>query len=216
MLSAELDQKCRTTISPGSTGWGVGSIQRDRVQPKAQATRSFPSYCRLLSPPPPRRTRLPLPPCRSRHPSTAAAPLSLLRSPSSPLDWRGVEIRRSSDWFLLLLVRNTGLLRLGCAFCDSVLRSLVFVLNPQIQIFRSTRNGIRAAWVITVTFYFIFYLHYKRSIVNLFSWKCQTVSITFQKKNDAQDLKDLYAQNHIFVIVIKLDISYCYSLYKFL
>ena len=56
MLSAELDQKCRTAISPGSTGWGVGSIQRDRVQPKAQATRSFPSYCRLLPPPSPPNT----------------------------------------------------------------------------------------------------------------------------------------------------------------
>ena len=146
-------QKCRTTISPCSTGW----VQRDRVQPKAQATRSFPSYCRLLSPHPPRRTRLPLPPCRSRHPSTAAVPLSLLRSPSSSRDWRGVEIHRSSDWFLLLLVRNAGSLRLGCAFCDFVLRSLVFVVSPQIRIFRSARNGLRTAWLITVAFYFIFY-----------------------------------------------------------
>ena len=148
MLSAELDQKCRTAISPGSTGWGVGSIQRDRVQPKAQATRSFPSYCRLLPPLPAEHASL------SLH---AAVPLSLLRSPSSSRDWRGVEIHRSSDWFLLLLVRNAGSLRLGCAFCDFVLRSLVFVVSPQIRIFRSARNGLRTAWLITVAFYFIFY-----------------------------------------------------------
>ena len=87
----------------------------------------------------------------------AAVPLSLLRSPSSSRDWRGVEIHRSSDWFLLLLVRNAGSLRLGCAFCDFVLRSLVFVVSPQIRIFRSARNGLRTAWLITVAFYFIFY-----------------------------------------------------------
>jgi len=189
MLSAELDQKCRTTISPGSTGWGVGSIQRDRVQPKAQATRSFPSYCRLLPP------TLP-----AEHASLslhAAVPLSLLRSPSSSRDWRGVEIHRSSDWFLLLLVRNAGSLRLGCAFCDFVLRSLVFCCEPPNPNLSFCPEWTSYCVVDYCCILFHFLLHYERSIVILFSWKCQTVSITFQKKNDAQDLKDLSVQNHL-------------------
>ena len=124
MLSAELDQKCRTAISPGSTEWGVGSIQRDRVQPKAQATRSFPSYCRLLPPSLPAEHAslslhadqgiLPPQPCPS--PSSGRP-----RPPETGVEWRSIGApigffscwwgtRACSDWVVHFVILFCGVL----------------------------------------------------------------------------------------------------------